>query len=375
MSKTKNTIKINGHTYDAVTGVLIKSASNAKPITKKPVSVTHATSSTKKPEAKPTLQAKPPSASTPRAKAKFATRAPKHSQTLMRQSVKRATNTKYKENQSSIRAVSKLVKSNSAVIAVKKSAHKVDDSKFQRARNISKSKSIVKFSKTGAKTLPLLKAKPIHSVEPVKKTPAQPRPSDTTTTNHPQTLRPLPTRQKTTTNLLQEAINHASSHNQPVPRRRKTAHSQRLVGLGAIVVIAGALIAIAVGQGVPNLKMRIASAKAGFSAGLPGNSPAGFHLGDMSYGAGAVAVSYKSNSDNARNFKITQKKSSWDSATLQSNFVEKRDRDFRVVEDGGLTIYLYGHNNATWMDQGIWYQVQGNGSLGDKQLVDIAKSL
>lgn len=147
------------------------------------------------------------------------------------------------------------------------------------------------------------------------------------------------------------------------------------MGMSALVVTTGLLLAFVAVQSTPKIKMKVASAKAGFAASLPGNSPAGFHLGEMQYGAGAVALSYKSNSDETRKFNITQKTSSWDSTTLRDTVVAPADRDFRTVEDGGLTIYLYGQNNATWVDQGIWYQVQGNGSLSDRQLVDIAQSL
>lgn len=123
------------------------------------------------------------------------------------------------------------------------------------------------------------------------------------------------------------------------------------------------------------LKLHMASAKAGFAASLPGNKPAGYHLGQLNSSAGVVAMNYKSNSDEDRKFSITQKTSSWDSNTLRDLYVQPADKDYSIVETNGLTVFIYGDNSATWVNNGVWYVVHGNGSLSDNQLLDIAKSL
>lgn len=374
MRKTKNTIKINGHTYNASTGELLHAGQVVRP---QPISAaSHAqTAGTIIVPARESTSHIASSASlagrkqpTMRQKAKSTTRTPQHSKTLMRSSVRKPAHAANSHDQTHIKATSKLRKTG-AVIAVKKSARRIDKRRLSLAKSVSKSQKITKFNKSTAAMHTPAHRPTHHAVHPIQHhtTSTHPRRSP-----HPQQVH----RSKTTEDILQEALHHADSHTQPAHRHhRRLTRSQQVAGFSALIVISGALLALVVSQSTPAIKMRIASAKAGFSASLPGDSPAGFHMNDLSYGAGAVAVAYKSNSDQERSFSITQKSSSWDSTTLRDAFVEKADKHFRAVEQNGLTIYLYNGNNATWVSNGVWYQVQGNGSLSDRQLVDIAKSL
>jgi hypothetical protein len=72
---------------------------------------------------------------------------------------------------------------------------------------------------------------------------------------------------------------------------------------------------------------------------------------------------------------LTEKTSAWNSATLRDNFVASNAKTYQTVETGGRTIYLYGQNQASWVNGGIWYQVQSNGALSNHQLVELATSL
>lgn len=363
MRKTNNTIKINGNTYDAITGEVLggdtstdtsESTATAGAIIKpSPVVTSH----------KATAPAHNPKRVTnARQKARPAARTPQPSKTLMRHSVRKPSHAANSHDKTHLSRTSKLAAA-STTISIKKSAHHVDEKRLQHAKSISKSHKIKKFSKT----------------EPVAHQPAHPKPHQVQhhiTTTHPRraTHHKPAHRPKTSADLLQEALHHATSHKQPAPKQH-LSRSHRIAGLSVLVVATGLLLGLVVIQSTPAIKMRVASAKAGFAASLPGDSPAGFHMSDLSYGAGAVAMNYDSNSDSDRTFSITQKSSSWDSTTLRDTFVEKNDKNFSVIEDGGLTVFLYGDNNATWVSNGVWYQVQGNGSLSDRQLVDIAKSL
>lgn len=124
---------------------------------------------------------------------------------------------------------------------------------------------------------------------------------------------------------------------------------------------------------VPALSMRMASTRAGFQAKLPGYSPLGFSFGNLSYGPGNVTVSYKS--DDSHKFDITQRTSDWDSQALLSNFVASANKAYQTYERAGRTIYFFGNNTATWVDNGVWYTVNGNNSLSKNQLLDLASSL
>jgi hypothetical protein len=121
--------------------------------------------------------------------------------------------------------------------------------------------------------------------------------------------------------------------------------------------------------------MKVAAARAGFSASMPGYSPSGFAFkGPVQYSAGQVVVSFKSNTDD-RNFKLTQQTSSWSSDSLLNNYVAAGGKEYQTYQDRGRTIYIYDGSNATWVNGGVWYQIEGNADLSSDQLVRIASSL
>jgi hypothetical protein len=369
VGKIKNTIKINGHIYDANTGAPI---SHGAPSAKMPAhkSVDSVTAhrvvapTAKAIHHKPktiavTSERKASPAKTDRTSKTTAHHPVQHSQTLMRHAVKKPSRygTHHIKAQSHTGA---LVKNPTTHVEHKSSTHQLDERRLSHAKHVSKSQKISRFSSNA-----------LHASTPVATQPAP-------VVHHPP--KPLPKPQpiinhkKTTSDILEQAIKHANSHNQPAPKRRMT-RSQRITSFSALTVTTAVLIGIVAVQNLPALKIHIASAKAGFAASMPGYKPAGFHLGQLNYSAGVVAMNYKSNSDQSRKFAVTQKSSSWDSSTLRDIFVEANDKNYKAVEDGGRTVFLYGQNNATWVDHGVWYQVQGSGSLSNRQLVDIAKSL
>jgi hypothetical protein len=107
---------------------------------------------------------------------------------------------------------------------------------------------------------------------------------------------------------------------------------------------------------------------------LPGYQPAGYSLGQLSYSAGSVATQFESNSD-GRHYTLTQKASPWDNQTLLDSYVKPNNAHYEAVPTGDLTIYLYGNGAASWINHGLWYTVQSDGSLTHDQLVSLAKSL
>ncbi len=184
-------------------------------------------------------------------------------------------------------------------------------------------------------------------------------------------------------NHTSAALANADSHNQPKIKRdrqhvrlaRRLKISPRMVSASTFI-LAGLLIGgFFAYQNVSNLNMRLASARAGVPGSLPAYQPAGFSLnGGISYKPGEITVGYKSNGDE-RNFKLTQANSAWNSETLLDNYLVTNKKDYQVVADNGKTIYLYDGSNATWVDGGIWYKVEGNSQLNSDQLLSLANSL
>jgi hypothetical protein len=128
-------------------------------------------------------------------------------------------------------------------------------------------------------------------------------------------------------------------------------------------------------QNVPTIAMQIADNRAGFSGHLPSTVPVGFSFkGPPIYSKGNISLNYKSNSDNRR-FTINQKPTQWSSESLVTDFLINSKLNYQTYNDKGLTIYVYGEGYATWVDNGVWYNITGQGSLSTDQILAIAGSM
>jgi hypothetical protein len=126
---------------------------------------------------------------------------------------------------------------------------------------------------------------------------------------------------------------------------------------------------------VPNLAMKVASTRSGTPGALPDYSPSGFALGGpIKYSPGQIQISYSSNTDD-RSFTITETKSEWNSDALLDNHVAANSRAYQTFQDNNKTIYIYDEDVASWVDNGIWYELNGNKSLNTDQILRIANSL
>lgn len=186
--------------------------------------------------------------------------------------------------------------------------------------------------------------------------------------------------------MIENALASATSHEQPLvqqhhhaKRRHRLARrlgiSARAVAISSTVlagVLLGGFFAV---QNVPNLSMRVAATQAGFDATMPGYRPAGFSFkGPINYSPGQVTISFKSNAD-SRAYELSQRASNWNSEALLANFVLENKQPYQAYEDRGRTLFIYGKSNATWVDNGIWYQIEGNSQLSTDQLIRIASSM
>jgi len=344
---------LNGKRYDALTGKMLDAPESAKSKAVKPA-VHKDTFQTGK--VVDGFTRKRPSAHVSHSVHKK----PEHSKTLMRQSVKKPV----------------LASAKPASVKPIQPTHKIIGAttpfRELRAEHVKKSRLISKFGSEIARGTSVITA-----VLPVKPAPGDspaPRAMAASAAHHvPSVAHPFA-----------NAVQNAKSHEQPkikkVTRRHKAARKLGIstktlnmtAGLASLVIIAGYIAY----QNLPNLSLRVAAARAGVHASLPGYHPAGFALsGPIKYQTGSVVLSYKSNSQDSRNFQVTQSTSDWNSDSLVQNFVATNHRGYQSYQDNGKTIYIYEGNNATWVDGGVWYQIEGNASLNSDQLLRIAKSL
>lgn len=324
MRKT-NTIEINGKRYDAGTGELVTPGGH--PIVRQP-----AHSSARHRPARP--------------------------RTLMRHTVKKpAASPKRHHLEPDQKALA--VQPASETVSGLSSAH-VDAKRLRRARQISRSRAISRFAPLKTLTLPPAEV-PISLPKPAAERPHVPKP-------HASHHQPVSHKDK----LLNDAIERSTSHLQPPPPKSRHNHLKRRASMGAAVVLSVAVLGLIVVQNLSGVRLQMASAKAGFDASLPTAQPAGFDLNKLNYSPGVVAARFD---DGSRHYTITQKQSNWDNQALLNNFVAADYPDYRTVAADGHVIYLYGNHDATWVNGGVWYVVQSDGSLSDQQLIDLAATL
>lgn len=127
---------------------------------------------------------------------------------------------------------------------------------------------------------------------------------------------------------------------------------------------------------IPDISLRVAASRAGIDAELPNYNPPGFDFdGPVAYSTGEISVKYQDSDNQSRSYSLIQKKSNWDSQSLQTNFVESESSNFDTIEQNGLTIYTIEDNTVTWVSGGIWYTINDNAELSQEQLIDIATSI
>ncbi|MGC1176576.1 MAG: hypothetical protein WA843_00755, partial [Candidatus Saccharimonadales bacterium] len=218
MGKKNNIIEINGKRYDAQTGEpidkhVIKSATpqraidgiirpsghsaQSKPLSraKHVVSITDGNAAKKSASTTRGPQRQPAKSSSGRT--------PQPARTLMRRAVKKPTPglKRHLKPQSS---TDRLLTKPKHAVRIKKSVHRLDDKRLQSARRVPKSKLISRFAEVGQASVPIIAPEPIAA----QFTPVTPR---ITADRKPVTLK----RPKTTADLLEHALQRATSHQQP----------------------------------------------------------------------------------------------------------------------------------------------------------------
>lgn len=349
----QNTIAINGKRYDAKTGKLLTSAE----------SVAHTSSQKKQNGTVVDGFSKRPGKPKAVAPAHQVHQKTEKSKTLMRGAVKKPVHNKVHAQAASAHAAP----------TGHDGSTPSNHSRIARANSTPKSSLISRFgSSEFASDIQKPKEHKTLAHVPVKKAPPISGHHDA----------PLPIA-KTFPNPFASAIENATSHQESSPKKatrrqriaRKLHVSPRIISAGSMVMAGLLLGGFFVYQNIPNLAMKVAAARSGVEASLPAYKPAGFALnGPIKYSAGKISINYNSTTDE-RNFAINQSNTEWNDETLLDNFVAVERRAYQTYQDRGKTIYIYDDNNATWVDDGIWYQIEGASSLNSDQLLRIANSL
>ncbi len=346
MGTSKTTIELNGKRYDARTGKVIAEGLPA-PVTAaaapKPLTGGNMDGFTRR---APATKSK-----TSPSQAVQAKRAVQKSKTLMRPAVKKPAQIK-----NDIQAVKYVDKPNH-----------VNHVRQARAAVAPQSPLISKFS---AGTTPIIKkTADLHVV----KAPAT------------ETIDKLAHKASDELARIEEALKSASDRAHHVeheiikktPLLNRVGFRNKALNLGSMAASLVLLVGFFAYQNAPALEMRVAAARSGVDAQMPGYKPAGYAAKrGISVQPGKVSVNFKSRTDD-KGFKLTQQASNWNSASLLANHVSKTrcNTCYQTWQNDGKTIYIYDNSNATWVNGGVWYQVEGNASLSSDQLLRLANSL
>ena len=366
MSKNNNIIEINGQRYNALTGALIsgdhKPVKNVDGVVRADAASPSPALSTPAPRVALQSVVKQPVMDIARPIRSIKHHSPQIAQTLMRSSVKKpgATHPHLKAQT----PTDQLSVQPGHIVRTKLSHQVIDPKRQKRARRASRSPSVSRFSAitSFAASAPQVVAlsRPVAQLILEKQV----------------ALLASAKRSQPSLDMFQQAIAAATSHQQPffTPLKKsvtkRSATSRTVAAVLAVALVTGFVTY----QNIPNIKLHLASSRVGFQASMPSYRPAGFAVGTMSYDVGNVAINYHSNSDK-RAYTLTEKASNWDSQTLRDVYVvTSAGQAYQTVQASGRTIYLFARN-ATWVNNGVWYEVINNGNLSSKQLVDLASSL
>lgn len=175
--------------------------------------------------------------------------------------------------------------------------------------------------------------------------------------------------------IFEAALAHATSHEEKTPVHAKYRSSRQrrwvnvMAGIGAFLLIGGFIGYM----NMTNIELRVASVRAGFQAQLPSYQPTGYALdGGIKSANGQVAMNFRSGD---RIYTVTQEASDWNSSTLLDQTAAERGEPSQTIQAKGRTIYIYDDSNATWVNGGVRYQVNGNAPLNADELVSLATSM
>ena len=126
----------------------------------------------------------------------------------------------------------------------------------------------------------------------------------------------------------------------------------------------------------PNLALKVAGSKAGISANFPGYVPSGWKLsGNIQSSPGNISYNI-ADVKSRKAIQVSESKTSWDSQALAENYVAPKSDNYLALQAQGLTIYLYDGNQASWVNNGTWYRIEGGDhGLSQDQIIKLATSL
>lgn len=350
MGKTKTTIELNGKLYDARTGKIISTPKTTGQVVDGFVR-------------RPNVQQPKPVAT--KVKPAVTRTKPQHvatklekSKTLMRPAVKKPQPVVAKaQHHSEKHAITK----------------KVDPTRVTRAAATERSSLINRFNSSTTSHRVIKKEAALEVIPPSHHAITD-RVAHLATATEAQV--------KHSVDMIEESLRNASAHLETFEDKalkgsflQRVGFKNKAANLASLSFAGLLLVGFFAYQNTTNIEMRVAAARSGVAAGMPGYSPSGFSPArNVATTPGKVSLTYNSNTSDKK-FTITQQASNWSSDSLLSNHVLASKAPFQTYQNEGKTVYIFDNSNATWVNGGVWYKIDGNASLTSDQLLRIASSM
>lgn len=391
MAKRNTSIKINGRHYDAVTGALLSdvSATSVRHATKSIDGVVRSSGAHATPPPARSMEPvvmKTAPATKPTRKRSAAAHAKAHhvtpSATLVRRAVTKPQTSSLKRHvkvQSSTLATA--MPAHLSKVTPKLSFYSMNEQRLARAAQTAMSPKVSRFAHDMRIVAPKAVEQAFTAIENAVVIP------QTTASPHVvyrPDVSPVRRNQTTTSDVFERALQRATSHEQVSPiiqggkkGRLTRALKRRMVSYGAGAVAVLAISGFLGVQNADNIQFKLATNSAGFAATMPSYQPHGFAMDSVRTYNGYVGLKYVADTiQGSRSYAITEKPSSWNSSTLLTSILANGETaSYRVVEKAGRTVYVYGNNQAAWVNNGILYQLVSTGTLGNHEIGQIAASM
>ncbi len=352
----KQIIEINGHHYDAVSGILLTTdgilprataedhdaqANTHFSNVRRTAPKAHVKTVTEKPKAKAAHPVKP-STTLMRSAVKKPAPAPIHVQHVLPETPPPIAHT----------------------VDTKKSVSSVNYARLERAQSTARSEKVSRFQ-AGEKSKNFATQ---YAHVPVQIAPEKPE----------ETVEPVPAPERTNNplDMFSEALAQASNfvdvkaHSAAYRKHARRHFASMAVGVTALL----ALIGFAAYINTPDLQIRVAGMRAGVSTASIDFDKAGFAYTGVSATPTKRVIGL---SKGAASYRLTEEATNWDGETMiksVSSVHANGSPNYTTVKAGKSTVYRFGKTEATWVKNGTWYTLSGNSVVSDSQLRSLVQN-
>lgn len=287
-----------------------------------------------------------------------------NSQTLMRRAVKKPQEGLKKQ----LHVQSALVSDKPNLIVKKSSVHNVSPHRAVRAQAVEQSKHIRKFGHPADVRLPVS----IASI------PVQPAPADPPAPAEPPqvTGAPSPTPTNRPVDMFEKAIQNAN-HFVDLKASKKHFHKKRRQQVLSIAAASLAIVVIsgfALYQNTPGMQVKVAGIRAGVATNMPKLDGTGFAYNGVSTTDGKLTLGLKGGDTTAQ---LVQQQTNWSNDDLlrQANVGTDASGQpaYLTIQAGDKFVYRFNDTSATWINNGVWYQLNSSSYLTDEQVTALAE--